>query len=139
MSVSARSQYGMAIAVFLGAALLFVVEVPFIVTVLFTTLCMAWSGWVFLSIFRGGDELQSASLRYSLAAASGVGVPVSIALVMLMVALPELQGAVTDIAAFSKSGLSPAAVGFALGIVFVVLVQSVVCAIGNWMWWASKR
>ena len=102
-------------------------------------LCVTWSAWIFLSIFRGTDELKSAGVRYGLAIASGVGVPLSLACVMLMVATPGIQGAITNIATFSKSGLSPAATGFGLGVTFAVVALCAVFVIGHWVWWVSKR
>lgn len=139
MSISTRTQYLVGAAAVFGAALFFVFEVPFAGTVVFTALCIAWSAWCFHSVFRGGDELQSASLRYALAAASGFGVPLTVVCVMLMIALPEFQGLVTKIASHSGSGLSLPAVGFGLGVTFAVLLQCAVFALGHSLWWVSKR
>lgn len=139
MPTSAKSQIAAFIAIFLGVAFIWVFDPPFFVTVVFMVLCLMWSAWVFISIFRGSDELKSAGIRYGLATASGVGVPVSLAFVTLMVATPGVQGAVTNIAMFSESGLSPAAVGFGLGVTFTVVVMCAVFVVGNWTWWVSRR
>lgn len=71
---------------FFGAAYIWVFGAPFFATVIFTVLCLIWSAWILVSIFKGTDELKTAGIRYALAVASGVGVPLSIAFVMLMVA-----------------------------------------------------
>lgn len=139
MPTSATSQITAFIAIFLGVAFIWVFNPPFFVTVIFMVLCVMWSAWVFISIFRGSDELKSASIRYGLATASGVGVPVSLAFVTLMIGMPDIQGAVTNVAMFSESGLSPAAVGFGLGVTFTAVVMCVVFVVGNWAWWASRR
>ena len=139
MPTSAQSQIVASIVIFLGVAFIWVFDPPFFVTAIFMILCVTWSAWIFLSIFRGTDELKSAGVRYGLAIASGVGVPLSLACVMLMVATPGIQGAITNIATFSKSGLSPAAIGFGLGVTFAVVVLCAVFVIGHWVWWASKR
>ena len=139
MPASARSQIVASIAIFLGVAFIWVFGPPFFVTVIFGVLCFMWSAWIFISIFRGTDELKSAGVRYGLAIASGVGVPLSLAFVMLMIATPGIQGAITNIATFSNSGLSPAAIGFGLGVTFTLVVSCAVFAIGNCVWWASKR
>lgn len=139
MPTSTRSQIVASIVIFLGVAYLFAFDAPFIATVIFAVLCVVWSAWAFISIFRGSDELQSASIRYALAVASGIGVPLSLAFVMLMIATPGIQGVITSIAAFSKSGLSPAATGFALGVTFSLIMLCAVFAISQSVWWASKR
>lgn len=139
MPISTRSQIVASIVIFLGVAYLFAFDPPFIATVIFAVLCVMWSAWAFISIFRGTDELQSASIRYALAVASGIGVPLSLAFVMLMVATPDIQGVITSIAAFSKSGLSPAVTGFALGVTFSLILLCAVFAISQSVWWASKR
>lgn len=139
MRPSARTQYIVSIAAISGAVLSFAYPVPFAVTVVFTTLCIGWGAWIFVSVLRSGDELQSASVRYAMAAASGIGAPLSLAFVMLMVATPGIQRVVTGIAAYSNSGLSPAAIGFALGITFTVMVLCAVLVVGHSLWWASKR
>ena len=139
MLTSTQSQIIASIFVFVGAAYIWVFAPPFFVTVVFTVLCLMWSAWIFISVFWGTDELKSAGVRYALAVASGVGLPLSIAFVMLMVAMPDIQHVVTSIAAFSRSGLSPAAVGFALGVSFTFVVLCAVFAISHSVWWASKR
>ena len=139
MPASAQSQTLASIFIFLGVALIWVFGPPLFVTVIFMVLCVTWSASVFISIFRGSDEMKSAGIRYGLAIASGVGVPLSLAFVMLMVATPGIQGAIANIAAFSNSGLSPASIGFGLGVTFTVVVLCTVFVIGHWVWWASKR
>lgn len=139
MPTSTKSQIAMAIVALLGAAYIWVFGVPFFATVIFTVLCLMWSAWTFISIFRGTDELKSAGIRYALAVASGIGLPLSIAFVMLMVATPDIQRVITSMAAFSRSGLSPAAVGFGLGVSFTFVLLCAVFAISHSVWWASKR
>ena len=139
MPTSARSQMVASIVIFLGVAFIWVFSPPFFVTVIFAVVCFMWSAWIFISVFRGPDELKSAGVRYGLAIASGVGIPLCLAFVMLMIAAPDIQGAITNIATFSNSGLSPAAIGFGLGVTFTLVVSCVVFVIGNWVWWASKR
>ncbi|MEM9495284.1 MAG: hypothetical protein AAGA09_04725 [Pseudomonadota bacterium] len=56
-----------------------------------------------------------------------------------MTAAPGIQGMIANMAAISKSGLSPAATGFAMGVAFTVLVLCFVLVIANSVWWASKR
>ena len=139
MLTSAQSQTVAFIVIFLGVAFIWGFTPPFFVSVIFMALCIAWSASIFISIFRGTDELKSAGIRYALATASGVGVPLSLVFVMVMIATPGLQGAITHIATFSKSGLSPAATGFGLGVTFTVIVSCAVLVIANSVWWASKR
>ncbi len=98
-----------------------------------------WSAWTFISVFRGTDELNSAGARYALAIASSIGVPLSIAFVMLMIAVPLIQDTIESTAALGKSGLSPTTIGFGLGVVFTTTLQCVGCAIGYTLWWRSKR
>ncbi len=139
MLASTQSQIVVSIVAFLGAAYIWVFGAPFFATIIFTALCLMWSAWIFISIFRGTDELKSAGIRYALAVAGGVGVPLSIAFVALMVATPDIQRVITSIAASSRSGLSPAAVGFALGVSFTFMLLCAVFAISHSVWWASKR
>ena len=139
MPTSATSQIVVSIVAFLGAAYIWVFGAPFFVTVIFTVLCLMWSAWIFISILRGGDELKSAGIRYALAMASGFGVPLSIAFVALTVAAPDIQRLITGIATSSRSGLPPAAVGFALGVSFTFILLCAVFAISHTAWWASKR
>ena len=139
MFTSAQSQIIASVVAFVGAAYIWAFAPPFFVTVIFTVLCLMWSAWIFVSIFRGTDELKSAGIRYALAVASGVGLPLSIAFVMLMVAMPDIQRVITSIAASSRSGLSPAALGFGLGVSFTFFVLCAVFAISHSAWWASKR
>jgi hypothetical protein len=127
------------VAIALGVAYIWIFAPPFIITAIFACLCIMWSAWTFISVFRGTDELNSAGTRYALALASGVGVPLSIVFVMLTVAVPSVQDIVSNIATFGQSGLSPAAIGFSLGVVFTTIIQCAVCAIGYAMWWRSKR
>lgn len=138
MLTSAKSQIVVSAAAFAGAASIWIFAPPFFVTVLFTVLCLMWAAWIITSIFRGTDELKSAGVRYALAAASGVGLPISIAFVMLLVAMPDIQGVITSIAVSSGSGLSPAAVGFALGVSFTFVVLCAVFAVSHSVWWVSK-
>lgn len=136
---SAQSQIVVSIVGFVGAGYIWAVGVPFFATAIFTALCLLWSAWIIISIFRGTDELQSAGIRYALAVASGIGAPLSIALVMLMVAIPDVQRVITSVAAASRSGLSPATIGFALGVSSTFIVMCAVFAISHSVWWASKR
>ena len=139
MPMSTHSQIVASIVIFLGVVYIWVFDAPFFVTVIFGVLCVTWSAWIFISIFRGTDELKSASLRYALAMASGIGAPLSLAFVMLMVATPGVQGVVTSIAALSGSGLSPAAVGFGLGVTFNIILLCAVFIVSHTVWWTSKR
>ena len=139
MPTSTRSQIAASVAIFLGVAIIWVFDPPFFVLAIFAALCIMWSALNFISIFRGTDELKSASVRYGLAAASGVGVPLCLIFVMLMTATPGIQDAITNMAAVSKSGLSPAAIGFAMGVTFTVVLLCIVLVIANSVWWASKR
>ena len=138
MATSTKSQIVASAVIFLGVAFIWVFSPPFFMTVIFMVLCVTWAAWNFMSVFRGTDELKSAGVRYGLATASAVGVPLSLAFVMLMIATPGIQGAITNIATFSNSGLSPTAVGFGLGVTFTVVVSCLVFTIGHWAWWMSK-
>lgn len=137
MPTSTKSQIVASIVIFLGVAFIWAFGPPFFVTVIFLILCFMWAGWIFISIFQGTDELNSASIRFALAAASGVGVPLSLAFVMLMIAMPDIQRVITSFAALSP--LSPAAAGFGIGVTFTVLVLCVVLVISQSVWWATKR
>ena len=139
MFASTRSQILVTIIAFLSAAYIWVFGAPFLATAAFTVLCLVWSAWIFISVFRGTDELKTAGIRYALAVASGVGVPLSVAFVMLMVAIPGVQQAITSIAMSSRSGLSPAPVGFALGVSFTFVTMCAVFALSHSVWWFSKR
>lgn len=137
MPTSTRSQIVASIVILLGVAYFWVFSPPFFVNVIFVVLCVMWSAWIFISIFRGTDELKSAGIRYALAAASGIGAPLSIAFVMLMVASPDVQRGIASLTALSP--LSPAAAGFGLGVTFTVLVMCAILVTANSVWWASKR
>ena len=137
MPLSAKSQIAATIIIFLGVSYIWVFSPPFFVTVIFTALCVTWAAWIFISIFRGPDELKSARLRYALAAASCVGVPVALAFVMLMIASPDIQSVIVSMTALSP--LSPAAAGFGLGVTFTLVVSCAVLVIANSVWWATKR
>ena len=139
MPASTRSQIAASVFIVIGVAFIWVFSPPFFVTAIFAALCIMWSAWNFISIFRGTDELKSAGVRYGLAAASGVGVPLCLVFVMLMIVTPGVQDAITNMAAVSKSGLSMAAVGFAMGVTFTVVVLCVVLVIANSVWWAARR
>ena len=139
MLASMQSQIVASVVIFLGVAYIWVFTPPFFVTVIFAVLCFTWSAWIFISVFRGTDELKSASIRYALAAASGVSVPLTLAFVMLMIATPGLQHAISSMAKVSSSGLPPAAIGFGLGVTFCLIVSCTVFVISHSVWWASKR
>ena len=139
MPASTQSQIAASIVILLGVAFIWAVDPPLFVTVIFMVLCVAYSAWIFISVFQGTDELKSASVRYGLAAASAFGAPLSLAFVMLMIATPGVQDAITNMAALSKSAMSPAATGFGLGVTFTVIVLCIVLVIANSAWWASKR
>lgn len=139
MPLSTGSQIAASIVVFIGTACLLAFEVPVVANLIFTALCILWAAWILIAIFRGSDELQSASVRYGLAMASGIGVPIVIACVMLMILTPGLQGAITRISTFSGSGLSAAPLGFGMGVTFTVIVLCAVFAIGHWVWWTDKQ
>ena len=139
MFTSIRSQILATIIALLGAAYIWAFGAPFFATAAFTVLCLVWSASIFFSVFRGTDELKTAGIRYALAVASGVGVPLSIAFVMLMIAVPDVQQAITSIAASSRSGLSPAPVGFALGVSFTFATMCAIFALSHSLWWFSKR
>lgn len=137
MPLSARSQIAATFLLVLGLAYIWVSAPPFFVNLIFAILCVMWSAWILRSIFQGSDELKAASLRYALAAASGVGVPLSLALVMLMTAAPGIQQTIANMAAASP--LPPSAAGFGLGVTFTLVVMCTVVVIANSVWWASKR
>lgn len=139
MSPSAQSQTLASVVIFLGVAFIWGFAPPFFVTAIFMVLCVMWSAWIFISIFRGTDELKAAGVRYGLAMASGVGVPLSLAFVMLMIATPGVQDAITKVSSFSNSGLSPTAIGFGMGVTFTTIVSCVVLVIANSVWWVAKR
>ncbi len=134
---STQSAIVASIIICLGLTYLFVFKPPFIAKAIFAALCVMWSAWIFISIFRGRDELQSASLTYALALASGVGVPLSLALVMLMITSPALQNVITNFAALSP--LSSAVAGFGLGVSFTIIILCIVLIISHTIWWVSKR
>ena len=123
----------------LGVAFFFVSDVPNYANVIFAALCVGYSVWTFLTVFRDRDELKWAGVRYALASASSVGVPLSLAFVMMMILLPGLQNAVSAIATLSDGGMPPSSVGFGLGVVFAMLVMSAVFAISHSIWWWTKR
>ena len=137
MPTSTKSQIVASIVVALGVAWFLFFDPPFFANVIFMVLCVMWSAWIFISILRGKDELMAAGIRYALAAASGVGVPLSLAFVMLMVATPGLQHAIVKLTALS--GLSPGAAGFGLGVTFTMIVLCLVLVVANSVWWATKR
>ncbi|MCH2067603.1 MAG: hypothetical protein MK208_10240 [Shimia sp.] len=139
MPSSTYSQISVFVAVCIGVAFFFVFEVSFVADIIFSALCILWAGWVFFSIFRDQDELKWASVRYALATASSVGVPLSLAFVMLMVTMPALQNVVSSVAAMSGSGLPLSAVGFGLGVTFAMIVMSAVFVISQSFWWVSRR
>ena len=139
MPASTQSQIAASVVILLGVAFIWVADPPFFVTAIFMALCVAYSACNFIAVFRGTDELKSASVRYGLAAASAFGVPLSLAFVMLMIATPGVQDAITTMAAASKSGMPPAAVGFAMGVTFTVIVLCILLVIANAVWWTSKR
>lgn len=139
MPLSVHFQALASVVIFFGVALIWVYSPPFFVTAIFMVLCVMWSAWVFISIFRGTDELKAAGVRYGLAMASGVGVPLSLAFVLLMIATPGIQNAITKVSSFSNSGLSQPAIGFGMGVTFTMIVMCVVLVIANSFWWAAKR
>ena len=132
-----QSQMMVSIIIFLGVAFIWAFGPPFSVTVIFSVLCFMWSAWIFSAIVRGTDELNLASVRHALAMASGVGVPLSVSFVMLMIATPDIQRAIAGFAA--NSPLPPAAAGFGLGLTFTIIMLCAIFVIGHGLWWASKR
>ena len=137
MPTSTKSQIVASVVISLGVAYFLFFDPPFIANVIFAVLCVMWSAWIFISVLRGKDELMAASVRYALAVASGVGVPLSLAFVMLMIATPGLQRAIASLTA--HSGLSPGAAGFGLGVTFTMIVLCLVLVVANSVWWAMKR
>lgn len=137
MPTSTRSQIVASVFIFFGVGYFLVFDPPFIANVVFAAVCVMWAAWVFISILRGTDEPLAAGIRYALAAASGVGVPLSLAFVMLMIATPDIQRMVSGMTAMSK--LSPGAAGFGLGVTFTIVVLCTVLIAAHSVWWASKR
>ena len=139
MPLSERTQAAALFVIFLGTAGLVLFDPPFIALVVFVFLCFSWSAWCFASVFFGSDEVEAASARYALAFASGIGVPISIASILLMSAVPVVQNAITRIATSEGLDLSPAATGFGLGVVYTTVVLCISFCVGLTVWWASKR
>lgn len=139
MLTSTRPQVAASIVIMLGVTYIWVFAPPFFVTIIFAALCILWSAWTIISVLRGTDELQSASTRYALAIASGVGIPLSIVFVLLMISTPSVQDTITNIAMVGNSGLSQAAIGFGLGVTFTMVLQCVICVIASSTWWMSKQ
>jgi len=139
MILSGRTQAAALFVIFWGAAGLLLFDPPLIAQVVFAFLCFSWSAWCFASVFQGPDEVEAASARFALAFASGIGVPISIAFVMLMSAVPAVQNAIARIATSEGLDLSPAATGFGLGVVFTTMVLCISFCVGLTVWWASKR
>lgn len=137
MTISMRSQIVASIVAFVGVSLIWIYKPPFVITAAFTAFCLFWSAGVIITIFRGTDELNSASLRYSLAFASGAGTPLCCAFVVLMIAETNLQLAITKLAEFSP--LPSAAAGFGIGVTFTILVMCTVFMTAHSIWWISKR
>lgn len=137
MPASRRSQIVANCIFALGVAYIWIFKPPIFVTVIFTALCITWSAWIFIANFRGTDELQAASLKHALAAASGYGVPLTVAFVLLMIATPNIQHAIAGLAALSR--LSPASAGFGLGVSFTVIALCGVFSVCHSVWWVSKR
>jgi len=138
MLTSARSQLAAYAFIIISVACFFIFGASLVVTFVFTAAYIIWAGWMFVSVFRSGDEVQSASVRHALAVGSGAGLPISLTVVMLMLAIPGLQSLITDITAFPKDG-PPGAIGFAFGVVFTMTVICISAVVGYAMWWASKR
>ncbi|WP_299303500.1 hypothetical protein [uncultured Litoreibacter sp.] len=134
-----RTQVAALFAIFLGTACLLFFNPPFIVQIIFVLVCFSWAAWYFMEIFRGPDEVESASVRYALAFASGLGAPLSITFVMVMSAVPAIQDAITFMASSAENNLSPAAAGFGLGVAFAVFALCTSLCVGSTIWWASKR
>lgn len=139
MQLSKRTQIAALFIPLLGAAYLLIFDTPFIAQVIFVLLCVSWSAWCFISVFRGPDEVEVANVRYALAFASGIGVPLSLAFVLLMIAMPAIQNIISIFASSTRNDLSPATAGFGLGVAFTILILSAVFCSGLAVWWASKR
>lgn len=139
MPVSGRINVAASFAILLGAAYLVLFDPPFIAHVLFVLLCILWAALCFFAVLRGPDEVVSARVRYALAFASVVGVPISATFALFMNAVPAVQNAITFLASSGGNELAPAAAGFGLGVAFVVLVLSASLLVGLAVWWASKR
>ncbi|WP_153769577.1 hypothetical protein [Labrenzia sp. CE80] len=137
MPASRRLQIVTYVICALGIAYIWVFAPPFFITVLFVVVCFTWSARLFIASFRNTDELQSASLRYALAAASGYGVPLAVGFVLLMIAVPDIQRAISSLAVLSN--LSPAAAGFGLGVSLTTVALCLTFAISQSIWWVSKR
>lgn len=139
MPAAKHSQF-ISLLIILGAvAIMMTIDPPFFVRLTFVLVCIAYSAWCFVTVFRGPDEVQSAAARYALAFASGTGVPLALIFVMIMTATPNLQIAIATLAGNSRSDLLPAAAGFGLGAVFTMGLLTAAFATGLGIWWASKR
>ena len=104
-----------------------------------TILAMAWSAWIVIAILRGSDEVKSVATRFGLAFGGGIGIPVAILFVMVMLALPNVAEFIESAAALSKNSLPPAAVGFGLGVSFTALIVSFFFVVGTSVWWLLRR
>ncbi|WP_189371068.1 hypothetical protein [Tateyamaria omphalii] len=139
MPLSGRTQAAALFVIFFGTSGFLLFDPPFIAQVVFLFFCLAWSAWCFASVFQGSDEVEAASARYALAFASAIGVPVSIACVIMMSAAPAVQNKITRIATSAGQDLSPAATGFGFGVAFTTIILCVSFCVGLTVWWASKR
>ena len=137
--LSGRAQAAALFVIFLGTTSFLLFDPPFIAQVVFVLLCFSWAAWCFVSVFQGPDEMEAASARYALAFASSIGVPISIAFIVLMGAVPSVQNAITGMATSEGLDLIPAAAGFGLGVVFTTAVLSISFCVGLIIWWVSKR
>ncbi len=136
---SKKSEIVIFIIAFLGAAYFVTTDTSFIANVIFSLCMIAYAALTIITILRGPDELHSAAVRYGLAFASGLGVPIALAFTMLMRATPNIQGAIASAVAYSPNGLSPASVGFGMGVMFALMVIIICFVLGHAFWWASKR
>ncbi|MEP0235871.1 hypothetical protein [Roseibium sp.] len=139
MTLSRPTQISMFVLIVLGTSYFMIAETSFTAQVLFVLFCISYAALCFMSVLGGTDEVVAASIRYALAFASGIGVPLVCLFVLLMKVVPDIQGWISYFAALSANDVLPAAAGFGLGIVFAMFTLVCVFIAGLMVWWVSMR
>lgn len=139
MSASTRSQLVSLVIIYLGVAYLMKFDTPFPVQLIFMFLCIAYSAWCFYTVFQGRDEVVSAGVKFALALASGIGVPLCITIVLVMSGVPSIQDLIVSLETHARSDLPTAAAGFGIGVTFAGAVFLSAFLAGLGIWRVSKR
>ncbi len=106
---------------------------------IFIGILLLYIVWLTACKLRDPDEVKSTALKFSMDFGSWMGLATAVIAIALMLVVPGLADFITRIAMDAKNEISPANVGFALGVLFTVVGTLIFSAVRYTSWWLARR